>query len=59
MAHLYVESPDGTHRVELVADEYGLWDAYCDRHRFFALYDRNCFALKDAYEEAAQHVDQH
>lgn len=59
MAHLYVESADGEHRVELVPDDVeGHWDGHCNRHIGWRLYDRNRFTLDDAHEEAAQHVDQ-
>ncbi len=60
MAHLYVESPDGQHRVELVPDdEEGLWDASCDRHPWFVLHGHSRLYLTDAHMEAAQHVDEH
>ncbi len=59
MAHLFVESADGSHRVELVPDDDGLWDASCDRHPSFALHGHSRLYLIDAYMEAAQHVDEH
>ncbi len=60
MAHLYVESTDGQHRVELVPDDEGLWDAFCDRHPSFALQGATArLYLTNAFEEAQQHVDQH
>lgn len=59
MARLYVESDDGSHRLELVADDDGFWFAVCDQHPAFQLYDRNRHNLPDAYEEAQQHVDRH
>ncbi len=58
MAHLFVESGDGTHRVELVPEQVeGHWDAYCGVHVEWCLSDRERFTLNDAFEEAAQHVD--
>lgn len=58
MAHLYVESPDGEHRVELVPDDDGHWDAECNRHPWLRLSERERLNLNDAFEEAQRHVDQ-
>ncbi len=58
MAHLFVESADGTHRVELVVGDNSP-TAYCAQHPNFALYESSRYTLNDAFEEAQQHVDEH